>query len=187
MNEVLRARIVDAYCGVIDINGFKYNKHIMSVKKLENVVCLMPVYMDIFPGDCFESTKWVLTCLEPRKKPVEVVVRVDDFTQCSEEGFEVSEYLNSKVVGLFCTSSKCYLKEVGVERVPFYNATLKVKNAFKESFDLYILGFQKVAKQMSNLRSGSVLECVVTAKRRLSGDGWEFPVSSINIKSEGKE
>lgn len=186
MNLELKARVVDAYLGVVDINGFKYNMARIQVSKLDDVPCLFPVYMDIYPGDCFVSDKWVLTCLHPKKKPMDIIIRVDEFEQCSEDGFEVSEYINSKVVGLFCISSKCVLKEVGVDRVPFFNATLKVKNAFKESFDMYILGFQKVAKQMSSITGGSVIECVVTAKRKLQGDGWEFPVSNITVKQEGK-
>lgn len=185
MNEVLRARVVDAYMGIVDINGFKYNKALIRVEKLDDIPCLIPIIVDIYPGDCFVSTKWVLTCLKPRKTPMDIVVRVDELEQCAEEGFWMSEYLNAKVTGLFCSSSKCYLKEVGVDRVPFYAATLKVKNSFKESFDLFILGFQKVAKQMSSITSGTVIECVVTVKRRLNEEGWEFPVSSINIKSEG--
>lgn len=187
MNELLKAKILDSYLGVVDINGYKYNKHIMCVQKLKRITCLMPVYMDIYPGDCFETTKWVLTCLEPNKKPIDVVIRIDEFTQCSPEGFEMSEYLNARVVGLFCTSSKCVLKEISVDKVPFFNATLKVKNAEKESFDLYVLGFWKIAKQMSTIKGGSVLECMVTVKRRQNGDGWEFPILSINIKSEVKE
>lgn len=187
MNELLKARITDAFLGVVDINGFKYNKHKMRVKELEDITVLMPVFEDVYPGDCFESEKWVLTCLSPKKKPTDVLVRVDAFERVSEEGFEMSEYLNSKVTGLLCTSSKCVLKEVGVDRVPFFNATLKVKNSFNESFDLYILAFAKQAKILSTIKGGSVIECVVTVKRRLNGEGWEFPISNITVKSEGKE
>lgn len=187
MNVLLKARITDAFKGVVDINGFKYNKHIMRVKELEDITVLMPVFEDVYPGDCFESEKWVLTCLSPKKKPMEIVVRVDAFERVSEEGFEMSDYLKSKVTGLLCTSSKCVLKEVGVDKTPFFNATLKVKNSYNESFDLYILAFSKQAKILSTIKGGSVLECTVTVKRRLKDEGWEFPISNILVKSEEKE
>lgn len=184
MNEVLKARITDAYLGIVDINGFKFNKHRMEVQKV-SIECLIPINEDVYPGDCIQSEKWVITCLDPKHRPVEVLVRIDEFEHHYEEDFQISEYLNTRVVGLFCISSKCVLKSVGVDRTPFFNATLKVKNSFDQSYELYILGFQKQAKQMSTIKGGSVVECVVTVKRRLNEPGWEFPVAAISVKSEG--
>lgn len=183
-NELLKARITEAYLDTVDINGYKFNRHRMQIKNLDSIDVLISVFEDIYPGDCISTDQWVLTCLSPKAKPMEVLIRIDKFERCNSEDFEMSEYLNSRVTGLLCTSSKCVLKAVGVDRVPFYNATLKVKNSFNESFDLYILAFAKQAKILSTIKGGSLIDCVVTVKRRKSGEGWEFPISNITVKSE---
>lgn len=186
MNLELRARIVEANLDTIDINGFKYNLHKMEVQKLKDVSVLMPVYEDISPGDCFVSDKWKITCLNPKAKPQEIVIRVDKLDRQNPDGFVMSEYLNGKVIGLFCTSDKCVLRSIGPDKRPFFVATLKVKNAFDESFDMFLLAFSSRAKKMSTIKRQSIIECTVTVKRRQSGDGWEFPVSDIEVKAEGK-
>lgn len=186
MNLELRAKITEVNLGVVDINGFKYNKHKLQVQKLDSVDVLIPVYTDVCVGDCFVSTDWILTCLEPKQKPMEILLRVDKLELASPDDFTMSEYLNSKVTGLFCISDKCVLKTIGPDKVPFFNATLKVKNSFDESFDLFILAFRNTAKAMSTIKRQSIIECNVTVKRRKSGKGWEFPVSNIEIRSEGK-
>jgi hypothetical protein len=187
MNVLLKAKITDTYLGVVDINGYKYNKHKMQVKQLDDIDVLIPVFEDVYSGDCIATEKWVLTCLSPKTKPIEIIVRIDAFERVSPEDFEISEYLNSKITGLLCNSSNCVLKTVGVDKKAFYNCTLKVKNSFNESFDLYILGFSKNAKMLSTIKGGSVIECIVTAKRSQKNAGWEFPVSDITVKSEVKE
>lgn len=183
-NEMLRGIITDTYLGVIDINGYKYNTHKMRVNTLDDITMLMPIFDDVEVGDCFETTDWVLTCLAPCERPMEVVVRVDKFTRCLSEGFVASDYVNSRVTGMLCSSSKCMLKEIGVDRTPFYNATLKVRNPFKESFDMYVLAFAKQAKLLSTIPSGTVIEVVVSAKRRRKEKGWEFPIAELKVKSE---
>lgn len=185
MNVLLRAKVVDAYLGAIDINGFKYNKHVISLGKIENVTCLMPVYFDIYPGEVFESEKWILTCLTPNEKPMEVLVRVDEAVKVEDlTDKPLSDYLNARVVGLLCCSSKCKIKPIGPDAVPFYCCTLKVQNPFHENFDMWIFGFRKMAANLSNIPSGTVVECVVTAKRRRDGNGWEFPINEISIRKE---
>ena len=185
MNVLLRAKIVDAYLGTVDINGFKYNKHLMSLGKIENVTCLMPVFFDIYPGEVFESTEWILTCLAPDEKPMEVLVRVDKAQKLDEPDKKpISEYLNAKVVGLLCCSSKCKVQPIGPDAVPFYCCTLKVHNPFYQDFDMWILAFRNMAGTISAIPSGTVVECVVTAKRRRDGNGWEFPVNEIQVREK---
>lgn len=186
MNELLKAEIIEANLEVIDINGFKYNRHVMRVKQLDRIDVYIPVYIDISEGDCFESTKWMITCLTPKKKPIDVAIRVDKLDLCNPDEFEMSEYLNGKVTGLFCISDKCVLKAIGPDKIPFFTATLKVKNPFDEAFDMFILGFSNKAKKLSTIKRQSVIECTVTVKRRRSGEGWEFPVSNVEVKAEGK-
>lgn len=187
MNLELRAKIIEANLGVVDINGYKYNRHRMCVKMLESIDVLIPVYEDICVGDCFVTKDWILTCIDTSIKPTEVLLRVDKFSLEPDKDFEMSEYVNSKITGLYCVSDKCYLKQIGPDKVPFFNATLKVKNSFDKSFDLFIIAFRNTAKKMSVIKRQSIIECTVTVKRRIKGDGWEFPVSNIEVRSEGKE
>lgn len=184
MNLELKARITEANLGVVDINGYKYNKHKMSLVKISDVTVLLPVFNDICVGDCFQSTDWRLTCIDTETKPTEVMVRVDSLELQSPDDFECSEYLNTKVVGLYCISDKCVLTTKGPDSIPFFTATLKVKNSFNKAFDLFLLGFGKQAKAMSTIKRASIVECTVTVKRRRRGKGWEFAVLTIIEKGQ---
>lgn len=184
MNLELRAVIVEANLGVVDINGYKYNKHRLRVNKLDSIDCYTQVFEDVCVGDCIVSDNWKLTCLDTKTKPIDVVIRIDTFELVPAEGFKPSDYLNSKVVGLYCISDKCVLRTKGPDKTPFFTATIKVKNEFDDSFDMFLLGFRNMAKAMSTVKKQSIVECTVTVKRRRDGKGWEFPISSIEVKAE---
>lgn len=186
MNLELRAVIVEANLGVEDINGYKYNHHKLRVNKLDSIDCYTQVFDDVCVGDCIVTTDWKLTCYDTKAKPIDVVIRIDTFELVQSEGFEPSNYLNSKVTGLYCISDKCVLRTKGPDKVPFFTATIKVKNEFDNSFEMFLLGFRNLAKAMSTVKRQSIVECTVTVKRRRNGNGWEFPISSIEVKAEAK-
>ena len=113
MNLELKAKIVEANLGIVDINGYKFNRHKMELGNLKNFDVLLPIFTDVLGGDCFGSTNWIVTCLDASKKPTELIVRVDNCEIVQLDDLQLTKYLNSKVVGLFCSSDKCYLNPVG--------------------------------------------------------------------------
>lgn len=186
-NLELKAKITAANLDVVDINGYKYNVHKMDLVQLKDFKVLLPIFDDISVGDCFVSTKWIITCLDPSVKPNELLVRVDECEIVPSEGFEMTEYLNTKVTGLFCSSDKCFLRTIGPDRKPFYNATLKVQNSFNQSFDVYIVAFGNQAKKLSTMKTKSVIECEVTVKRSKHYDNMEFAIRTVKLKAEAKQ
>lgn len=188
MNLELKAKITEANITVHDINGYKYNEHRMSIVNLKDFPLLLPIFCDVTEGDCFISTKWIITCLDPSAKPNVIMVRVDEAEIVSSDDFECTEYLNTKVTGLFCSSDKCYLKAIGPDQKPFYNATLKINNSFQQSFDMYLVAFGNQAKYLSTLKTKSVIELEVTVKRSKHYDNTELAVRKvIKIKQEGQD
>lgn len=188
MNLELKAKITKANVGIHDINGYKYNEHRMSIVNLEDFPVLLPIFDDVTEGDCFISTKWIITCLDPSVKPNIIMVRVDEAQIVSDENFECTEYLNTKVTGLFCSSDKCFLRVIGPDRKPFYNATLKINNPFGQSFDMYLVAFGNQAKRLSTFKTKSVVELEVTVKRSKHYDNMELAVRQvIKIKQEGQD
>lgn len=184
MNLELKARITEVNLGVIDINGFKFNLHKMEVENLKDFKVLLPIFNDVSIGDCFVTKNWALTRITTSDGVSDNCVRVSDFELVSSEGFEVSPYLNTKVVGMFINSDKCYLRTIGVEKRPFYMATLKIKDETEKLFELPLVAFGNQAKKLSAVKKHSIIECEVTVKRRRDLNGYELAVIKLNVKSE---
>ena len=185
-NLILKSRIIEVNLDTVDINGFKYNLHMMQVGTHDSFKVLLPIYNDVSVGDCITSVKWKVTRLGTSNKPVDLCIRVDEFELVSPDEFEVSQYLNSKVVGMFLNSEKCSLRAIGPDRKPFYMATLKIKDSFNQSYDMIIVAFGSQAKKQSTVKKSSVLECEVTIKKRKNNEGYEFAINNFEVKSEGK-
>ena len=186
MNFELKARIVEVNNGIVDINGFKYNLHYMQVGTHEKFKVLFPIYNDVSVGDCFVSQKWKITRLGNDNKKVDLCVRVDEHEVVDSNGFKISDYLNTKVTGMFLNSDKCSLRTVGPDRKPFYIATLKIKDSFNLSYDMMIVAFGDQAKKLSTVKKSSIIECGVTVKSRKDGSGYEFAIINFEVKSEAK-
>lgn len=185
MNLELKSRIVETNIDVVDINGFKYNLHMMELGTLPKFKVLFPIFDDVSVGDCFKSTKWVLTRLGT-EKPADLCVRVDEFEYVRDANFEPNKYLNTRVKGLFLSSDKCYLRTVGPDAKPFYMATLKLTDSHGESYENVLVAFCDCAKRLSTVKSKSVIECEVTVKLRKEHPGYEFALCKLEVKSEGK-
>ncbi len=186
MNCELKAKIVEANLGVIDVNGFKFNLHKMNVGRLEGFKVLIPIFDDISVGDCIKTHDWIISRIGKESNPVDLCVRVKNFELMPQEGFEVSEYLNGSIVGMFVKSEKCYLRTVGADRKPFYTGTLKIKDSYGSCYAMLICAFGKQAKKMSTIISSTIIDCVVTVKKRLNSPGYEFAVIDFKVAQEGE-
>jgi hypothetical protein len=187
MNCELKARITEANIGdVVDINGFKYNLHKMEVETLKGFKILLPIFNDISVGDCIVTSDWVITRLGTSDKPVDLCLCVKKFDFVPSEGFELSKYLNGKVVGMFLNSDKCYLRTVGPDAKPFYMATLKSKDMLKAPYAMPVVAFGNQAKKLSTVKKQSILECEVTVKERRYSEGYEFAIVNLEVISEVK-
>lgn len=185
MNNIeLKARIVEVNLGIIDINDFKYGLHKMQVGNLDSFKVLLPIYNDVFVGDCIVTTNWKLTRIGTETNPVDLCVRVDAYDIASPDGFDVTKYLNTKVTGLFLSSEKCVLRTIGPDKKPFYMATIKIKDSFDISFDLILVAFSNQAKKLSTVKRASVIDCECTVKKRKNCEGYELAVLSFTNKSE---
>ncbi len=186
MNCELKARITEANIDVVDINGFKFNLHKMEIETLKDFKILLPIFSDVSVGDCIVTTDWIISRLGNGNKPVDLCVRVKNFELVPSEGFKPSQYLNGKVVGMFLNSEKCYLRTVGPDKKPFYMATIKIRDSFKQPYSMCLVGFGNQAKKMSTVKKQSVVECEVTVKPKRDADGYEFAVISLEVISEVK-
>lgn len=182
MNFELKAEIVEVNLGIIDINGFKYNLHIMRTGTHKRFKVLLPIYSDVSVGNCFVSENWIITRLGTENKPVDLCVRVDKFELVEPEGFEVSKYLNTKVTGMFLNSEKCALRTIGPDMKPFYMATIKIKDSFGISYDMILVAFGNQAKNLSKVKKTSVIESEVTVKSRKNNDGYELAIIKFEVK-----
>lgn len=181
MNCELKARITETNLEVININGFIFNVHKMDVGQLKGFKVLVPIFHDVSEGDCIMTDDWAITRLGDGSDPVDLCVRISKFELLPQEGFETSAYLNGRVVGMFHKSDKCYLRTIGVTKKPFFMATLKIKDAFGVSFPMLITSFGKQAKKMSTVKSASILDCIVTVKRKLREPGYELAVIEFDV------
>lgn len=186
MNLELKARICEVNLDIVDINGFKYNLHLVEVGNHPEFKVLIPIFADVSVGDCITTTDWILTRLG-NEKPADLCIRIDKFEFVVNKSFEVSKYLNARVTGMFLNSDKCFLRTLGPDKKPFYMATLKVKDSYGEPFENIIVGFGNIAKKLSTIKKRSVIECEVTVKRRQEHPGYEFAVLAIEVKSEVNE
>lgn len=184
MNCELKARITEANIDVVDINGFKFNLHKMEIETLKDFKILLPIFNDVSVGDCIVTKDWIITRLGTCDKPVDLCVRVRSFDLVPSEGFQPSQYLNGKIVGMFLNSEKCYLRTVGPDKKPFYMATIKIKDSFSNSYAMLLVAFGNQAKKLSTVKKQSVIECNVTVKRRRDADGYEFAVIDLEVISE---
>lgn len=184
MNLELKARITEANLGIVDINGFKFNLHKMEIESLKNFKVLLPIFNDVCVGDCFTTNDWIITRLGKDKDPVDLCIRVKTFELVSPEGFELSKYLNGKVVGMFLNSDKCYLRTIGPDLKPFYMATLKMKDSFNESYEMIVVAFGSQAKRLSTIKKQTILNCTVTVKRRRNAAGYEFAIVDLDVIKE---
>jgi hypothetical protein len=184
MNSELKVRITEANLDVVDINGFKFNLHKMEVGNLKDFKILLPIFNDVSVGDCIVTTDWIITRLGKNNKPVDLCIRAMKFELVPSQGFEVSKYLNGKIVGMFLNSDKCYLRTVGPDAKPFYMATLKIKDSFKIPYEMLIVGFGNQAKKLSTVKKQSIIECEVTVKNRRDAEGYEFAVISLEVLQE---
>ena len=182
MNFELKAEIVEVNLDTVDINGFKYNLHLMRVGTHERFKVLLPIYSDVSIGSCIVSENWIITRLGTENNPVDLCVRVDKFELVNPEGFEVSKYLNTKVTGMFLNSEKCTLRTIGPDRKPFYMATIKIKDSFGISYYMIIVAFGNQAKRLSMVKKTSVIESGVTVKRRKNNEGYELAVINFEVK-----
>ena len=186
MNCELKVRLTDVNLEIVDINGYKYNLHKMELGNLKDFKVLIPIFEDVQIGDCLSTTDWVITRLGCCNDPVDLCVRIDKLTRESAEGFQLSPYLNGKVVGMFLSSEKCYLRTVGPDMKPFYMATIKCKDSYKNSYAMLLVAFGNQAKKLSTVKKQSVIECEVTVKHRLNEEGYEFAVVSVEVIKEVK-
>lgn len=186
MNLELKARISEAGTEIVNINGFQYKLHRMEVGGHQKFKVMFPIFEDMHVGDCFVSTKWIITRLGRENKPVDLCVRVDGFERVNSEGFTVSEYLNGRITGMFLNSEKCVLKSVGPDLKPFYMATIKIRDSFKVSYEMLLVAFGKTAKQLSQVPKQSIIDCEVTVKSKRDKEGYEFAVINFVVKTEAK-
>ena len=186
MNLELKARISGDGTDIVDINGFQYKLYRMEVGGHTNFKVLFPIFTDMHVGDCFMSTKWIITRLNKENNPVDLCVRVDDFERVESKDFVPSQYLNSKVTGMFLNSEKCVLKTVGPDLKPFYMATLKMRDSFKVSYEMLLVAFGKTAKELSVVPKQSIIACEVTVKPKRDKEGYEFAVIKFEVKTEAK-
>ena len=180
VNLELKLRITEAKLDIVDING-------LEVGTLKDFKVLIPIFDAIQVGDCIVTENWIVTRLGQETQPVDLCVRLDRYELVSEDGFEVSRYLNAKVTGMFFNSEKCFLRTVGPDKKPFYMATLKLKDSYDLNYEMLIVAFGNQAKKMSTVKKLSILDCEVTIKRKKEIDGYEFAVLSFDVKNKNKE
>ena len=186
MNLELKARIIEANLDVVDINGFKYNLHLMELGTLKKFKVLLPIFDDVMVGDCFVSTNWIVTRYGT-EEPIDLCVRVDSYEFVHDTNFSPSKYLISEMTGLFLNSEKCFLRTIGPDAKPFYAATLRVRDCFGDQFSNILIAFGNQAKKLSTVKKNSVIKCEVTVKARKYEEGYEFAVNNFEIISEGKQ
>lgn len=184
MNLELKARITEADLGTYDINGFKFNLHKMEVGSLKDFKVLLPIFNDVFEGDCFVTTNWALTRLPGSDDPYDLCVRVVDMESVSKEDFEPSSYLKVRVAGMYLNSDKCFLRTIGVTRKPFYMATLKIKDDTGSAFPIPLVGFRNQAKKLSTIKKQSIIEVEATVKARRDGKGFELALIHADVVHE---
>lgn len=187
MNCTLKARIIETNLDIIDINGFKYNLHLGEVGKLTGIKLLIPIFDDVLIGDVIKTEDWVLTRTpDSSTEYIDLCVRVDKFEVLTDD-LTLSTHLISKVTGMFLTSEKCFLRELGPNKKPFYQATLKIRENGNEEnpYSVVLVAFGQNAKKLSTVRKLSILKCEVTVKLRKSYEGYEFAVNEFEVM-EGK-
>lgn len=179
MNEDLKVRISDVNLEVVDINGFKYNLHMVEYGNKKTIKTLIPIFSEVEIGDCIETNNWTLTQLGS-KKPADLCIRIDSFDIVTDtKDFTVSKHLNCRVQGMFLNSDKCYLRTVGPDAKPFYMATLKIKDSLGLAYENIFIGFNNMAKKLSTIKKKSIIDCVVTVREKKDGKGYELACITI--------
>lgn len=184
MNLKLCGRITEANLGVYNINGFMFNLHKMEVNKQKDFKILMPIFKDIAVGDVFTTDSWCITRIGTNKNPVDVVIRANQFDVVLDKDAELSDYVNGTVIGIYLCSDKCYLRDVGPDKKPFFMATLKFKDSTGGQYELPIVGFGRQALKLSTIKNESLLKCTATLKQRKGAEGYELAVYSIEVIKE---
>ena len=187
-NNLLKLRITKTNLDIVDINGFKYNLHLAEVQTLEDFKVLIPIFDDVLVGDVVSTTEWTITHLGAcDANPIDLCVRVDKFTLITSGDYTLTKYLNTWVHGLLLVSEKNTLQCVGVNKKPFFVATLKIKDECGNGFPMLLTSFGAVAKKMSTMKKGFVLKCEVTVKRLRQKNGWELSCLSVEVIQEGEK
>ena len=186
-NNNVKLRITKTNLDIVDLNGFKYNLHLAEVQTLADFKVLIPIFDDVLVGDVIESNEWVVTHLGScDAKPIDLCIRIDKFQIVTGEDYTLSKYLNSVVHGILIVSEKNQLQVVGVDKHPFFVATLKIKDEYGEGFPMLLTAFRNEAKKMSTMKRGSVLKCEVTVKRLRSTAGYELSCLTAEVIQEAK-
>lgn len=184
MNLELCGRITEANLDVVNINGFMFNLHKMEVQKQKDFKVLMPIFKDIAAGDVFITESWHISRIGESRDPVDVVIRVDQFDLVLDKETKLSQYVNGTVIGIYLRSDKCYLREVGPDKKPFFMATIKFRDSVGSTYELPIVAFGKQALKLSTIKRESLLKCNVTLKKRKGADGYELAAYNIEVIKE---
>ena len=145
---------------------------------------LIPVFTDLSLGDCITTDRWKLMYYKIDGATDEFCLRIDKMEIVDSAGFKVSEYLNTKIVGMFLKSDKTSIRSIGPEQKPFYIATLKVRDACSDTYEVPLIAFGKQALRLSTVKKASVIEAKVTIKERKNDDGYEFAIVDFEVKKE---
>lgn len=183
-NLELKARVTKVFSELVDVNTFKYRLVNIQVGQVDEFPALVSIFHSVEVGDCFVTSRWKVTRIGKETRPVNLCIRIDYLEVIPSDGFEVSEYLNSIVYGTFVSSEKCYLKTVGPDRKPFFNATLKLEDSDGESFGMLLIAFNSNAKHLSTVKSHSNLKCEVSIKKRRHDPGYELTIIRFTVIKE---
>lgn len=187
-NNLLKLRITKTNLDIVDLNGFKYNLHLAEVQTLEDFKVLIPIFDDVLVGDVVSTEDWVITHLgECDANPIDLCIRIGKFDLITGGDYTLTKYLNSWVYGLLLVSERNSLQCVGVNRRPFFVATLKIKDEYGNGFPVLLTSFGDVAKKISTMKRGFILKCEVTVKRLRQTPGYELSCLSAEIVQEGNK
>ncbi|MCI9050672.1 MAG: hypothetical protein HFI05_01920 [Lachnospiraceae bacterium] len=168
------------------LNNYRFYVYKADVAGIE-----MPIFVSIKNkvevGDCiYAETVYLTNYKENIKTPKEFALRLGNFKIIDKDNFVPMSYLNVIVHGKLVKTEKAILKKVGAEGRLFLACTLCVKNERKKEFNMLIVSFNKIAKEINKLSHSTYLDIEGRLVPTKYTQGFEIRVSKVTVVDRNK-
>lgn len=174
---------------VIDVNGFKYQKCVITVPGNVTLSAYISVkFMGITSVGCYYHTnKAYVTSMEgPTRKNAEVVLRIDVTTISKEKSFNKDKETIVRVNALLHKSDSNKLEHFGPMNTPVISTTAVSKNEWNKLFYILVIGFCSKAKLIDKLEKSCYADITGVLSRRNPDKPCYIIVKDIHIWKEVK-
>lgn len=164
-----------------DINGYIYDVYIVRVTEELEMLALFKQGSNIKVGDCVKASTVYLTNFDQERTPIELALRVSKFKLVEPNDFELPEYLEVKCNGQIIKSKKVGIRRVGVMRKPFLPCTFRIRNEKGLTFNVLLVSFYKLAKELDELNDGTYVNMKARLFHKTHEPGYELNLSSYEL------